>query len=469
MNFLNRFRSMRTFLIIWVGQLFSLTGSQLTGFALGVWVYQQTDSVTQFTLISLFAVLPNLLISPLAGPLVDRWDRRRTMILSDVGSGLSTLTMAGLLFSGQLEVWHIYIAAGVSSLFSAFQAPAYMASISLLVPPSQLGRANGMVQMAHGLAQLIAPAIAGFLVVSIGLQGVMLVDAATLLLAISSLLLVRIPRPAISAESAAVQGSLLEEARYGWRYLTARPGLLGLMLFFAITYFFIDMVGVLVTPLVLSFTSATVLGVVMSIGGLGMLAGSLVMSSWGGPRRRIYAVLGFAGLMGLAIIVGGLRPSVPLFMGAAFLAFFTIPIFQGASQTILQRKVDPSVQGRIFALQGMISGGLVPLAYLSAGPLADRLFEPLLAAGGPLGGSLGLIIGVGPGRGMGLLFIVMGSLTLLTALGGWLHPRLRRVELELPDVLGEAGESTVTSTAPRPGQPTREAGAIQPPSVAQVS
>src|SRR5690606_33924482 len=145
-------------------------------------------------------------------------------------------------------------------------------------------------------------------------QGVMLVDAATLLLAISSLLLVRIPRPAISAESAAVQGSLLEEARYGWRYLTARPGLLGLMLFFAITYFFIDMVGVLVTPLVLSFTSATVLGVVMSIGGLGMLAGSLVMSSWGGPRRRIYAVLGFAGLMGLAIIVGGLRPSVPLFM-----------------------------------------------------------------------------------------------------------------------------------------------------------
>lgn len=427
-------QQMKTFLLIWLGQLVSLTGSQLTGFALGVWVYQQTGSVTQFALISVATVLPYLLISPLAGAVVDRWDRRWTMILSDTGAGLSTLTLAGLFLSGRLEIWHIYLATVLSATFSAFQGPAYAASTTLLVPKEQLGRANGLAQTAQAAGMLVAPAIAGFLVTTIQLQGVLLIDGVTFLFALTTLLLVRFPRPTTtSSETEARSGSLWRDVVYGWRYLVARPALLGLMIFFGVNNFLVGVVEVLFTPLVLSLGSTELLGILLSIGGLGMLVGSVTMSVWGGPKRRVVGVFGFSGLLAVAILLAGLRPT-PIVLGVAvFLAFFSIPIFQGANQTLMQTKITPEVQGRAFALKEMIAVSTLPLAYLVAGPLVDRVFEPLLAVGGVLTGSVGRVIGIGPGRGIALLFVVMGTASLLLTLAGYLQPRLRRVEEELPD------------------------------------
>jgi hypothetical protein len=443
-------QQMKTFLLIWAGQLVSLTGSHLTGFALGVWVYQQTGSVTQFAFISVATVLPYLLISPLAGAIVDRWDRRWTMIVSDTGAGLSTLTLAGLFLNGQLEVWHIYLATALSATFSAFQGPAYAASTTLLVPKEQLGRANGLVQMAQATGMLVAPAIAGFLVTTIQLQGVMLIDGITFLFALTTLLLVRFPRPTRTHQTEVKSGSLWRDVVYGWRYLVARPALLGLMIFFGINNFLVGVVDVLFTPLVLSLGSAELLGILLSTGGLGMLTGSVAMSIWGGPKRRVYGVFGFSGLLAAAILLAGLRPT-PLVLGiAAFLAFFSLPIFQGSNQALMQTKIAPEVQGRAFALKEMIAVSTLPLAYLVAGPLADGFFEPLLAVGGPLAGSVGSVIGVGPGRGIALLFVVMGLASLLLSLAGYLQPRLRRVEEELPE--GEVAESlpSVGSYLPNP-------------------
>jgi len=430
-------RGMRAFTLIWLGQFASLVGSGLTGFALGVWVYRQTGSATQFALISLFTTLPGIVMSPLVGALVDRWDRRWVMVFSDLGAALSTLSVAALLFVGRLQVWHIYLAMAASSTFGAFQWPAYSAATTLLVPKKHLGRAGGMVQFAEAVAQIASPALAGLLVIKIQVWGVILVDVATFIFAVLTMLSVRIPRPEATAEGKVGKGTLLQEAAYGWSYIVARPGLLGLLLLFAVTNFSMGVVSVLFTPMVLSFASAAVLGNLLSVLGVGMLLGSLVMSAWGGPKRRIRGVLGFECLMGVCIALAGVRPSVPLIAGAAFLGFFGSPVVNGSSQAIWQAKTAPDVQGRVFAVRRMIAWSSLPLAYLIAGPLADRVFEPLLAAGGPLTGSVGQLIGVGPGRGIGLLYIVMGVLNVLAVAAGWLYPRLRLMEDELPDVVAD--------------------------------
>ena len=343
-------RGFRTFLLIWFGQLISLTGSGLTGFALGVWVYLRTGSATQFALISLFTTLPGILFSPIAGAFVDRWDRRWAMVISDSGSGLCTLSVGLLILSGRLEVWHIYIAMGISSTFSAFQWPAYSAATTLLVPKKHLGRASGMVQMGEAAALIVSPVLAGALMGGIGVQGVILIDFVTYLFALVTLLVVRVPRPEITAEGRAGQGSLLREASYGWTYIHARPGLLGLLLFFAMVNFGTGIVQVLFTPLVLSFTTVTVLGLLLTIGGIGFLIGSLTMSVWGGPRRRILGILGANLLMGSALFLAGFPPRAWIIGVAVFLFFFSSPITNGCSQAIWQVKTAPDVQGRVFAV-----------------------------------------------------------------------------------------------------------------------
>ncbi|MUG92224.1 MFS transporter [Scytonema sp. UIC 10036] len=424
---------MQVFIPIWFGQLVSQIGSGLTRFALGVWVYQVTGTVTQFALISVFGMLPGILISPLAGAVVDRWDRRWAMLLGDAGGGLSALTIALLLIANRLEVWHIYLAVALRSIFSAFQWPAFSATTTLLVPKRHLSRASGMVEMAEATSRLISPILAGALVVTIQIQGVILLDCVTFLFALITRLLVRFPKPQITLENKVQKNSLLHEIIYGWTYITARPALFGLLMFYAVRNFFIGVVSVLVTPLVLAFASTTVLGSVLSIGGGGMLVGSLAISTWGGPNNRIYGVFGFTLLGGLCILLAGLMPSVPVFFAAIFIYFFGLAVINGCDRAIWQSKVAPAVQGRVFAVRRMLSWASLPLAYLIAGPLADRVFEPLLAVGGPLAASIGRIIGVGRGHGIALLFVVMGMLTMLTTIAGYLYPPLRLLEAQLPD------------------------------------
>lgn len=432
----------RFFLVIWMGQLVSLIGSGLTGFALGVLVYQDTGSVTQFGLISLFTALPGIVFSPVAGALVDRWDRRWAMVLSDAGSALCTLGVAALLWAERLEVWHVYALMGLSSTFSAFQWPAYSAATTLLVPKAQYGRAGGLVQLSQAVAQIAAPTLAGVLMGVIQVRGVILVDFFTCLFAVGTLLMIRVPRPETTDEGRAAQGSLLREAAFGWTYIRARPGLLGLLLLFATTNFTSGIVQVLFTPLVLSFTTPAVLGTILSVGGLGFLGGSLTMSAWGGPNPRVNGIYAFLLLEGVALFAGGLPPMAAVLAAAAFVYFFGLPIVNGCSQAIWQSKTAPDVQGRVFAVRRMIAWSSMPLAYLVAGPLADHVFGPLLDEGGALVGSVGRIIGAGEGRGIGFLFIILGAVILLATAMAFLYPRLRRVETELPDFIGDSGGPT---------------------------
>jgi len=446
-------RGMGTFLVIWFGQLVSTLGSGLTGFALGVWIYQETGSTTLFAFNLLAFAVPNLLVSPFAGALVDRYDRRRIMILSDTGAGLSTLVVAVLYFSGGLEVWHVYILTAVNSAFSAFQWPAYSAVTTLLVPKAQLGRAGGMVQIGEAISALASPAIAGVLFVTVGIQGVVMVDFATYLVAILTLLVVRVPRPPATEAGAEGKGSLLHEAAYGWRYITARKGLLGLLVIFAATNFLTSLWNPLLPPMILEMSSPAMLGYLGSVVGVGMLMGTLVMSAWGGPKRRIHGVLAFLMISGVFQMLLGVSPSLVLIAIAGFGAMFTMPIINGSSQAIWQTKVAPDVQGRVFAVRRMIAWSAMPLAYLVAGLLADRVFNPLLVEGGVLASTVGQVLGVGPARGTGLLFIISGLLSVLVAAGGYLYPRTHYLEDELPDAMPEKPAETAPlgEASPSPG------------------
>jgi len=427
-------KNMSVFIVIWLGQTVSQIGSGLTGFAMGVWVYQTTGSAVQFASIALFSVLPRIVLSPLAGVLADRWNRRWTMIIGDSGAALGTLLIALLFFFDRLEVWHIYVAVAVSSSFSTLQWPAYAAITPQLVSRENLGRANGMIQFGRAASEILSPALAGMLVLSIGMQGIILIDAGTFIFAVLAVATIRLPQVNQSIDKPA-HNSFWRELIYGWTYLRACPGLMGLLAFFAIVNFVWAMLGAVLTPMMLGFTSADWLGVIISIAGLGMLTGSLVMSSWGGPKRRINGVLAFEAVSGISFIVMGLRPSVWLVVLGAFMAHFAIAIGSSCNQTLWQSKVEPDVRGRVFATQQMVTQAAAPVGFIVAGFLADKIFEPLLNADGLLAANIGQITGVGPGRGIAFLLILLGLLKLSISGWGMMYPRIRYVEDELPDAI----------------------------------
>ncbi len=433
---------LRLALGVWLGQVASLTGSALTNFALGVWMYQTTGGVTRFALVMLCATVPCVLLGPVAGALVDRWNIRRVLLLSDLTSGLMTLVLALLISSGQLRPWHAYVTTAIGSVAYAFQQPAFDVLVSTVVPRQHLGRANGFLQMGWACAELGAPLMSAALLVTIGLEGVLLIDAATFALGILPLLLLRIPERHSVSASAAEQPTLLSAVREGGAFLRGSSGLLPLLGFVAFSNFITGIVEVLLTPLVLALADVTALGMLTTAGGFGLLVGSVVMSTWGGPRRQVLGVLSLQLSCGLSLVLVGFGTSLPVLAGVAFTFFFGLPIINGSSQAILQRIVPLPLRGRVFAFSGAITWMMAPLAFVTCGPLADRVFESALRPGGALVPYLGAIIGTGPGRGIALMFVLAGALTILLTAVAALYRPLRTLEAEqLEEDFDEATES----------------------------
>ncbi len=436
---------MRTFLLIWFGQAVSLLGSSLTEFALGVWVYQSTGSIAQFAFVQVFNYLPRLIFSPFAGPLVDRWNRRWAMILSDSVTGIAALIIMALIRNDSLLVWHIYLGVAVSSIFNSFQWPAYMAAIGQLVPPEHLSRANGMSQVSRATAKILGPTLAGVLVVNMGINNVLVIDFATFLFALGTLVIARFPdvedtptnELAYGDRATAQLEQLWQEMTSGWDYIVQRSGLLKLTLFLGVTYLSEGILQVVFWPLILSLGSSQDLGFILSIGGCGMLFGSVAASAWGGPKRRVYGIFTFVCFQGICLCFGGLQNSLVAAGIAAFGYLFARPFVLSFNHTIWHHKIPTKLQGRVFALQRAIECGLMILTYLSAGPLVDGFFEPMMAPGGLLANTIvGKIVGVGDGRGIALLFALLGLMNIVAVAIAYRTPRLRRVEKELPDAIG---------------------------------
>jgi DHA3 family macrolide efflux protein-like MFS transporter len=423
------------FFTVWGGQLVSVIGSGLTSFAVSVWVYQVTGSITKLALVALIGTTPSLVLLPFLGALVDRWDLRRAMILSELGAGLSTLFLAALFLAGRHQLWQIYLLVACLRIFSAIQLPAYTAATTMLVPMEHLGRANGLIEVAESAVPIISPGLAGVLIGYIKIQGVVLVDFATYLVAMLTLLMIRIPAREPVPGAASQEKSLLAETWDGFRFIKERKALLGLLALFSAVNFSLSFTVILLTPLVLSFASPAMLGTVLSMGGIGWLIGGAIMGAWGGPKRRIVGIFTFGALTGLFVALAGLRSSVTL-ISVAILAFhFCYTVVITADKTIWQTKVASLLQGRVFAVKGTINRVMAPLAFIMAGPLADKVFRPLLAQGGPLVNKVGWLFGVGAGRGIGLLITILGLLVVLAVVIASENRHLRLIEEDLPDAM----------------------------------
>ena len=425
------------FIVVWIGQLVSVLATNMTQFALTIWVYERTQSVTALALQGVFFMTPFLLISPVAGAMVDRYNRKLMMMVSDLGAGVATIALLALQAAGGLEVWHLYAAAAVTGVFQAFQWPAYSASISLMVPKAQYGRANGLMSLLEMGPGVLSPLLAGALLPLIGLTGIMLIDVATFVLAVGALLFVFVPQPPRTEAGAKGRGNLLKEGLYGFRYIFARPSLLGLQLVFFFGNFAALFAATARAPLVLARTGSdeVIFGAVQSIGALGGILGGVAMSAWGGFRRRVHGVLlGWVVSSVAGTVLFGFGTELVVWSIASFAGAFLVPIVNGSNQAIWQAKVAPDVQGRVFAARRLIAWLTTPIVPVIAGPLADLVLEPAMSTPtSALAQTFGGLVGTGPGAGMALMIILGGLGGLLVGVAGYLFPAVRDAEGLLPD------------------------------------
>jgi MFS family permease len=431
---------MRGFTVVWIGQVFSMLGTGMTWFALTIWAWRATGRATALALVAVFSFGPTILLSPVAGALVDRWNRKLVMMLSDIAAGLMTMAVLLLHTTSHLQIWHLCMTGAFAGAFQAFQFPAYSAAITTMLPKGQYARASGMLSLAESAGGVLAPLLGGILLGIVGINGILALDIATLVLAVSALLIVHVPQPPATEAGRLGQGSLWKESLYGFRYIGERPSLLGLQLVFLASNLTGEFGYTVLAPMILARTGSAqvVLGSVQSALGMGGVVGSLVLSAWGGPKRRVHGVLLGMALANVGMVVLGLGNGLAVWMMGAFFCSFFNPFINGSNQAIWQAKVAPDVQGRVFASRRLIAQVSALVAIPLAGPLADYVFEPGMMAGGGLERTFGWLVGAGPGAGMALMFTGAGILGLLAGLGGYAFRAVRNAEDLLPDHDAEA-------------------------------
>lgn len=427
----------RSFYIVWSGQLVSAIGSHMSHFAISIWVWEQTQQATALALVALFTQMPRVLVSPLAGGLVDRWHRKTLILLGDTVAALSVVALLLLYLMGSLQVWHFFFAGAVNGTFSQLQQLAYTASISQLVPEGQYTRAGGMSSVLHYGSVILAPALAGSLYEPVGLAGIFAADLGTFVFAVATVVAATIPSPRGTPQESkhkASKTNFWHHIILGFRYVFANPSLLALLGAMALFQLIHDIGKGLYSPMILARSGgdAQVLGTVAAAAGIGGILGSVLVGVWGGPKRKIHGfLLGMVGA-GLSKIVFGLGRSPMVWVPAQFLSSVHFPTIHSTRQSILFAQVDANFQGRVFSIGFLIVGAIPPFGKLLAGVIADRFLEPAMMPGGWLAGVFGGIFGVGAGSGMALLYTISSIGLVLVGLAGYAWKPLRNVEFWTP-------------------------------------
>lgn len=461
--------SMRRFLVVAAGQLVSITGSALTEFAIPLWIYLTTGSLARFALFSVLGLLPGMLVAPLAGTIVDRFDRRTVMLAGDAAAGGTQLVLGLLLWTGNLQTWHIYPLLVCLSVALTFQRLAYGSAIPQLVPKRFLGHANGVVQMAAGTAQLIVPLIAVGLMAAVGLEGILAIDVASYAVATLTVALIRFPATMAWKRRESVLAEMMGGIRHSW----GNRGFRAMLFYFAVLNVFLSPLFLMISPLVLSFASLAEVGRVSFAGGLGAFLGGLVMAAWGGPRRRrLFGVLLSTLALSVFCLLTGLRADLfPIAVGA-FGMSLCLTLLNGVYATIIQVKVPQRFHGRVIALNTLVAWSTLPIGFGLVAPYGAQVFEPLLAPDGPLAGTVGAVLGTGPGRGIGFMYACFAVAIAVVALVALRIRVLRRFDVDVPDALPDdvVGYQALTEriAATRaaesgPGDRTATAGAVREP------
>ena len=432
-----RLSGMLGFSLVWVGQIVSVLASGMTTFAMTIYMYQQTHSATAMAFVQVAYITPFLIMSPIAGVMVDRYNRKLMMMVSDIAGGTATLVLFILYFTGHLEYWQIYVTSAIAGIGTTFQWPAYSAAISVMLPKEQYGRANGMMSLIEAGPGVLSPFLAGALIPLITIGGILFIDTVTFWVAILALAVVFVPQPPPTAEGHEAHGSFWKEASFGFTYIFARPSLLGLQMVFFFGNLFSGIGFAVLAPMILARTSqnAVALGSVESAASIGMVVGGIGMSAWGGFKRRVHGVLLGWMLSSLGgSILFGLAHSLPVWLPTSFVGGLLVPLVNGSNQAIWQAKVAPDLQGRVFSARRLIAWFTNPISPIIGGTLSDFVLEPAMKAqNSGLAQLLGPVFGTGPGSGMSLLIVLCGIGAFLVGMSGYLVPAIRNAESTLPD------------------------------------
>lgn len=368
------------FFTIWGGQAVSLFGSALVQFALIWYITQQTHSATALAMATLAGMLPQVLIGPFAGVLVDRWNRRWIMVFADAAIALTTLALAALFALGVVQIWQIYLALMIRSAGGAFHYPAMTSSTTLMVPKQHLARIAGMNQTLQGLMGIVAPPVGALLVSILPTQGVLMIDVTTALVGIAPLLFLSVPQPVrqdVKAGETKPSSSFWSDAREGLRFITSWPGLMIIVLMAIVLNGLLTPTGSLMPLLVTKHfgLGPLSLGLTETFWGIGMILGGVILGAWGGFKRKIVtSLMGVAGI-GLGTLLIGVAPSgmFPLALAGMFFLGFNIVFANGPLQAIFQTVIPPEKQGRVMSLISSMVIAITPLSLLIAGPLSDRI------------------------------------------------------------------------------------------------
>lgn len=415
------------FLAVWVGQFLSAIGTQTTAFALSIWVFQGTSSVTKFGMVIAAQMVPMILLVSLAGVVADRFDRRRIMICCKVACSLVALATLLLIRAGALSPASVGVMVAIASSFAVFHQIAYAASVPMLVPRGLYQRANGLIQLSIHASAVVVPMVAVLVLEAVGIERILMIEVVCALLAAITLAMARFvpaeaPGDAGETQHAPARGirGLLSAQGDGLRYLARHRVLWTLMLYLMFASFANGFVYVLFRPLVLTLSDPSTLGVLVTIAGIGGLSGALFVGLTRRFRDRISVLLGFSMLSGASMLLAGATTAIPLIGIAAFGFSFSIPVAMVAVQTLLQSMVPNAMHGRVFAARSLMASVAFLLAVTVSPFLAEEVFEPGLHAGGMFASTLGAVVGIGPGRGIAILFLGAGvTMVGITAIVVW--------------------------------------------------
>lgn len=443
-------KKLSSFYIIWIGQLVSLFGTAMTRFAVIVWAYQQTNTVMTLGWLGFFGYVPYIITSPIAGVLIDRMDRRKILIITDGLAGFITIFMLIQFLTGNLAIWHLFLAEGLTSVLEAFQIPAFNASITLLVNKKNYTRANSLFSIANDAAKIFAPIIGGLLLSISNLSTIFTVDIITFLIAMLTLMVIRIPQlESKQIGRLSISGWWIENSEAA-RFIKDRKGLLAILLVYLNINFFAALTYFCILPaLILARTGGDqfALGTVQGFLGIGGLIGGVILAIWGGPKRKVYGFLfatGASFLFGDFLFATG--QNIVVWSIGAFISTIFIPLINSNSLAIWQLKVPPEMQGRVFALRSMGQTAVMPIGFLLGGWLADNVFEPLFMQPNSFVNWFSPIVGRGPGAGMGFMFLITCLFGFLTAVVGFSSSSVRNIESDLPDF--DFGGPIVNSVSP---------------------
>ncbi len=418
------------FAIMSVGEIISLTGSAMTDFGIGIWIWRKTGDATPFSILMTFFFVANLLFSPIAGVFVDKWKRKKSLILPDLASAIVTFLMLVLYLSGKLSLPFIYVASFVSGAFNGLQWPAYSVTISSMLRKEEYGKANGLFSMTQSGPTLIAPALAGLLLPLIKLSGVMVVDLLTFAAAFGAVLWVKIPENKHTGKVAGIK-SMLRDSLFGFKYIyKVKPLLLLLILFLAVN-FFVNLWMPLLSPMILSKfnNSSIILGIVQSAFGAAGVAGGILMTVWGGAKKKTISLFGGIIISAFGILLLGVAKTVCFVIFSLVIVAVSGVVANSSNQAIWQKIIPVEIQGRVFSAKKFMSQSVALIPMALSGPFVDKYLAekvknfPFLVS----------LFGTGKGGAISLLVSFSGIAVMIVGLIAILSPALMNIENIRPE------------------------------------